>query len=550
MKHDPESVGAALSSRLRQPACWWTAATLLLLYVTLHAFALCFSARIGTLDYPIQILSADRILHGELPFRNFQVLYGPLGHYAAAAFLWPFRKLQPITAFEWYVYVAVLAFYAVVCLRLSRLRLARPVFFFGSILLLAATVDTIAPLAYYSLPMTLPLVAVVVCLPRTVPGTGSSPHAWQVLCGVLIGAEFLVRINFGVYLAVAVLLTGMAAFLFRNRPVAVAAFRCLIVALLAFCVLMAVFAAAGIAAPAMADMRVYVPRAAAGRALPWKLNANHTLVLLTGIAAASLLATALPRLRKGLIGFWLVPYLLVCAFFSYALFRFDPVHLIPLLMMALLLLFELPADAMPAEAVTFPRPVRWFGLVEVQVLLVLLLFLRIDLQLKPFYVHLPGSRRVWPHSPLVQTDMVVVRHGTEILASEASMLDRLDAMRKPEQEIFWASAPGSCQSTFDACTNLALYLADGILPRQKIWYFDTASTPFEDVQRSIVHGLDAAKTPWVGVQDVYVHQQLGIAHPESSLLQNFIQSHYVRVFTSDIPGANRKYSIYARKLDS
>jgi hypothetical protein len=166
---------APFARLLERRALWVTVAALTFLRVLMVAFHSCFTAWIGTLDYPIQILSAQRVLQGERPYRDFQVLYGPLGAYVAAAFEWPLRRLPPVTSFQWYVYAALGLFYCVVCVRFSRVRVARPLFLIGSVVLLMGSVNAIAPLAYYSLPMTLPAIAAIVLLPLTVAGPRSRP---------------------------------------------------------------------------------------------------------------------------------------------------------------------------------------------------------------------------------------------------------------------------------------------------------------------------------------------------------------------------------------
>jgi hypothetical protein len=109
------------------------------------------------------------------------------------------------------------------------------------------------------------------------------------------------------------------------------------------------------------------------------------------------------------------------------------------------------------------------------------------------------------------------------------------------------SAPDACQSTFDMCTNIGLYLADNTLPRQPIWYFDTASTPYPDIQQRIVDGLQARRTPWIGVQDVFVPDPIGGPTTRSTLLIDYVLSHYSLVFTTDIPTRNLRYRIYSRR---
>jgi hypothetical protein len=552
-RDDQENTSASLASFLNQRALWYIVALFVFVHGLIRAFPRCFSSRIGSLDFPLQIISAQRILKGERPYRDFQTLYGPLGHYIAAVLQWPLRHLLPILAFEWYVYISFALFFAIVCVRFGRLRLARPLFLIGSIFLLKNVASILASFAYYSLAMTLPVIAVVILLPYTALGS-SSKRDWsslvQILVGILIAAELVIRINFGAYLVVAIAITGLFAYLRKDRPVAVAASRCLVFTALAACAWIGIFIAAGIALPAVADTHQFVARFAAARGKPWRYNPDHVLFKYTFLAVAVMLTGAVWRIRKRQLGFWLMPYLLLCAFFLYSFLRFDLEHIQPLLMISLLLLFNHSDNVTTEQSASSSPKVRWIGLLEFQVLALLLIPRQLGLPLLPpalkrLVSHAPASTTATPTRPVdVQS---VLRHGVLIPPDEAAMLDRLDQMRKPEEEIFWASAPGSCQSSFDWCLDLNLYLADGILPKQKVWFFDTASTPFDDTQRSIVLGLESAKTPWVGVQDVYVRDTRLVAHLEAHILQDFILNHYNLAFTSEDPQDNRRFSVYVRK---
>lgn len=537
---------------LRSPIAWQLASLCAFLLAVWKCAPYCHALVKSPLDYPIQIISTQRILHGELPYRDFQTFYGPLGYYVSAFFLWPFRALPAVVSFNSYVFACLVLCYAIVCFVFSRVRVFRPLFLIGGAFLIARSAKTLATIAFYSLPMLLPVVLAAVTVQLAVESPARSSRRalfWQCISGGLIAAEIFIRINFGFYLAFAILLTGVAAFLAGNKPVALAALRCLIAAVAVAFLLLGIFALAGIAAPFITDLRFYLPHAVPGRNVPWKYVDDKKLAVVTAISLFTTLLRTIGRLYRRDIGFWLVPYILLCGFFSYTFLRFDIVHILPFLVFSLLLLGDLPATrpTMSPTGLTTSQP--WYrsyvGLPELQLFVLLFLFHQRAIGL--LEIHLFGPpKTLQPYFMPTSPEPSTVLRNVSLFTKEADMLHRLDALRKPGDEVFWMSAPGSCQSTFDMCANMSLYLAEDILPRQRIWYFDTVTTPYDEVQQRIVDGLEAGKTPWIGVQDVFVRNTIGIGKPESTLLENYVLAHYTVVFTTDIPNQNRRYSIYAR----
>ncbi len=554
--------GSEKQPLLAHPLLWRIAALCTFLVAVRRSESICHSAMNSTLDYPIQILSTYRILHGELPYRNFETLYGPLGYYISAFFLWPFRFLSPVAAFNCYLFGCLTFFYAIICIDFSRLRLQRPLFLLGAAVLIARSAKSLISFAYYSLPMLVPVIIAIGTVQLSIDSPSRTPKRtlfWQCVTGAMIAAEIFIRINFGGYLAMAVLLTGIVAFCVGNKPVAVAALRCLIAATGFTVLLLAIFAITGIAAPFVADMRLYLPRAVLGRNVPWKYVQARQLAMATGISLIATLLRCGARLLRREVGFYLVPYILLCGFFSYTFMRFDVVHILPFIVLSFMLLtsdannrFDTPSRN-PSSFSTWVR--RCFGLPELQLAALFLLFVTISptrpttwilhrLSLAPQARQIPGVVM-----PMVAQDQpTTVLRNVSLATQEANMLHRLDALRKPGDEVYWMSAPGSCQSTFDMCANISLYLAEGILPQQYIWYFDTANTPYEDIQQRIITGLETKKTPWIGMQDVYLQNTVGVSRSESTLLRDYVLTHYNVVFTTEIPGENRRYSIYTRRL--
>jgi hypothetical protein len=549
-----------LLTKVRHLSLWsglWVAAALI---AFVYSISICatflHSPVLSTLDYPIQIISTFRILHGEVPYRDFQTLYGPLGYYIAAAFIWPLRVHTPVNGANCYVVACLTIFYAILCTALARLRLRRPVFLVGSATLVAASAPFFLAVGWYSLPMLLPVVFATITLQFTVPSPIRSPARallWQSVTGALLAAQMFIRFNFGLYPIFAIAVVAAAAYFFGDRRIAAAGLRCLAFTVGFLALLSMVFAAEGILVPFLSDMRMYLIHNAAGRTVPWKY-VDHTIVYATAASFIATLLRSLPRIFRRRIDFSLVPYITLSGFLTYTIVRFDTVHLLPFLALSLLLLADPSGDA-PSKG-TQPWYRSCFGLPELQLFgLILLLQLLSPMRyisgLEWRLLHIPAHTfSIASQHPGVVfgPQPVTGRHQVALYTSEADMLDRLDKLRKPTDEVFWMSAPDACQSTFDMCTNLGLYLADNMLPREPVWYFDTPTTPYPALQQHMIEGLQANRTPWVGVQEVYVPNPIGGPSVRSSLLIDYVRSHYSLVFTTEIPNRNIRYLIYSRRL--
>src|ERR1035437_9714698 len=77
---------------------WGRVAAGMFLLLVLIVGAVRSMPEMSPLDYPVSLISALRVLHGERPNADFNALYGPLGHYVGAGWLYVFRFLAPATA--------------------------------------------------------------------------------------------------------------------------------------------------------------------------------------------------------------------------------------------------------------------------------------------------------------------------------------------------------------------------------------------------------------------------------------------------------------------
>ena len=550
-------IAATKRSPLRgQIGLSWIVALGIFVVVVRYCSSLRHMPVFSTLDYPIKIISVQRILRGEAPFRDFQTLYGPLGYYLAAFFQWPFHSHSPVFTYNYYVFASLILTYGIICACFSRLRPRRFILFIGVAIAIVQSAKPLLPLAFYSVSDLLPVLLASFTVQLTVESPGRNARRtllWQWITGTLIAAEIFIRINYGFYLAMAVIITGVGAFLVGNRGVATAAARCVGAAFAMTCLLFGVFAVMGISRPLIADLPLYISRDPAGRAVLWKDLPLKPLAIVTAISVGATTLRSLGRLYRRQIDFWLVPYILLLGFFSYTFLRFDALHLLPVLILSMILLCENPTEQWdsPSDLKPSNRPIsRFFGLPELQLIaFFMLLHLLYPIPvITSIHRHIaPGLKRTVEPSEYSVPESTTILRNVELYAKEADMVHHLDSLRKPDEEVFWMSAPQACQSTFDMCANVALYLADGILPKQNIWYFDTVTTPYEDIQQRIIAGLEANKTHWIGVQDVFVPGTVGVLKSQSNLLNDYVLSHYTIVFDSDIPNRNLRFKIYARK---
>ena len=533
---------------LTQPGTW--------IFASLTAFLLAvgycsrFSNKPATnsLDFPIQVISTLRILRGEVPFRDFQTVYGPLGYYLSAAFVWLFRFHSPVLAFNCYNLFCLAAFYGILCVRFAKLRLPRPILLFGGALLIAYSAKILTVLSWYSLPMLLPVIVANETLQFTVESptrSFKSALVWRCVTGALLAAETFIRFNFGLYLAVAVLFVGIGALVVKNKPVAAAALQILALTAVFLGIFSSAFGAAGILIPFLSDIHTYIRTFTAGRNESWPY-VPHWLAICTAVSFTVIVLRPIRRILRGQIDFSLAPYIVLCGCVSYTVPRFDSLHLVPFFVFSLILICD-PGDIQSAPNAHVGAP-SLLGLPELQIFVLFYLF---HIAPREFVTPYPFDHLISPglsHMAIAsKPEPSTQRNGVQLYSKESEMLQRLHGLRKPGDEIFWMSTPQACQSTFDWCTNLNLYIANGEIPRPSIWYFDTVTTPYPDTQQQIIQDLQAEKTPWIGVEDVFVPNTVGGPSVHSTALIDYVLQHYARVFSTDIPNANRRYAVYARR---
>ncbi len=501
--------------------------------------------RSSFLDFPIQVISTQRVLRGERPHADFEALYGPVGHYTSALGEYPLRSLPPATAANCFYLLCSLGFLAIAVYVAGRqIPGSRPRFYLGVLGLLVFSTAVLSTYSFYSLPAQMLLYVALLLLPSAFGETASSrrsPALAQAAVGLLIGLAIFTRLNFGVYLPTAIAVAGMLAFFFGNRRAARGALGCLLAAVVMCVVLLGIFTALGIAGPEIADMRLYIPRWAASRGLPLWNNPNIILFWLVLLAASGSLLKIGAKLLRRQADSTVVAHVLLYLFISYSLFRFDQEHAYPAALLSLLLVSDFAFPDVRVGPVA-PRQ-SWMGIADWHWLTVMLMISW--LTLGPFgQFNLQRARTYWgslrQHVPLT-------RQGVWVYPLEASLLDYLDSVRRPGEEFYVASEQGSCQSTHDNCANLSLYLAEKTLPAEKLWYFDTASTAYPEVQQAVVDELRRRKTPWIILETLPRRNGAPIDRSEARVLTDFVLTNYEALRTFASYDLNVSYTVYKRK---
>ena len=516
---------------------WWAAAVVA--FYLFCAVTAGLRPKENTLDYPIEMLTAERVLHGERPYADFAALYGPVGHYLIAAGIWPLGFLPLAEAGYLFFGVCSLIYGAVAVRAVMRLRNDRPPL--AAILLgcIAACAPFVCMFSYYSLLSVLLLIATMAA--ARCAFADDVPRKSQILAmmglALLSVALVLTRFNFGVYAIFAGGLTAGLRLLLAGKR-ALPQFLMLASALaIATLLFVAILAVSGIGLAYVQDLVAYLPRYKS-RHYPLLLKIQHfePLILLLpwmGLAVVACIWAAFKN-RRELAGGTLFSVLLLPCLAHYSLGRFDWEHAGPLALLLPLTLAqlletrgdspELSAGLGPAKGRMriFPKsfPLR---LAFVSTVMIALGFAVANLR----FVR-SGARYLAGRAP-DKPDMVI-RNGVQILASEAAMLD---AIRQSSggAPVFLGSEPGACESTTQAGANIALYLAQGVTPTQRIWFFDTPSTPYPEVQKVLI--------------DPAIDYLPGNPH-ESLHFREYVNSHYSEKQRFTMPERNRYYILYRR----
>ncbi|HWF46843.1 MAG TPA: hypothetical protein VG168_07555 [Bryobacteraceae bacterium] len=489
-------------------------------------------------DEPTLVITAARVAKGEMPFRDFDAYYGPLGHYLNAAAILIQRGVPPTTACQNLFFLLSATIFALVGWWIPRLAQKRVWLLLWAAVFLGLYGPMIGRFSFNSgielllILATLLLVAAENEMPIP-PGAAIALAAVDVLL-------FATKINFGVYaVAAAVFLLSMDAFAFRRRGS--------VRTLAAYC--SALLAFAGIVAGAMWISGMLLPYSS----IIWdaiRLNyARHE--ALTSLAPATLaqcvgllllflllglLAVFNPILRRNRTLIYALA--LSAGFAHYALFRFDRYHVFFLLFglfIALIVTLRLYDGSLR------PRALALLSALGLTLLCIA--------ALPDTLVHRVGGGNsthvtgAGPALPL-QPQPGVVRDGVAISRGESHVVSSLLSAMHPADEVFWASKPGSCQSVSDTCVNHALYLAMDKLPTARYWMFDVVTSQYSAFQEQMVHDIEARKIRFVGVQEDLVRQPLGSNPPESHVLYDFVRTHYGLIGTFNAPDRLERFEIY------
>lgn len=189
------------------------------LLTALFLIALCaqfIAARrtIGAYDESLTLYGADRVLHGEIPYRDFWTMYGPAQFYLLAVFF----KLFGISALVGRVYDALIrAGLACTCFAMvSRLADRRfATFAFAGAILWLTCIDYPG----YNFPIFPALfVSLISCLFLCRYLRDSSRPLWLFIAGVLVGVTVSFRHDSGFYLMVAQVITLAWSFISGRSP--------------------------------------------------------------------------------------------------------------------------------------------------------------------------------------------------------------------------------------------------------------------------------------------------------------------------------------------
>jgi hypothetical protein len=190
--------GSAWAERLR--GRWFIAALFL---VALIVQAIVMRRQITYLDESIELYCAERVLHGQLPYRDFWSLYGPAQFYVLAAFF----KLFGISALAGRFYDALIkAGIACLCFVLvERLATRRTALVVFAVSLLCLTCTTSAIYNFPIFPALLCGLISVYCLSRFL----AEPSRLSFLClaGILTGLAAIFRHDSGLYICLTVCVT-------------------------------------------------------------------------------------------------------------------------------------------------------------------------------------------------------------------------------------------------------------------------------------------------------------------------------------------------------
>ena len=505
-------------------------------------------------DYPFYVISAARVLHGERPYADFAVVYGPLGYYLNAAGLRALQPLPLIQGFNLWFVICTALYLLFFIYQLSFLSRHNKFFVLAMYIYIITLLPIIAHYAYYSLIPVL-MLAIAIWCSRSYFATDPLKHksasgyiSLFALAAITVTA-LLTRINFGVYVCVSIVLVSLLQ-IFTHKRQHWKQLTILVAIILAFGTLATgILHFNGILLPYIRDMVLFLPRYKA-RHLPVMYSSSSTEVVLASVLLIIILLVAIDLTKRRLFGCGLMGIIILVCLFHYAYQRFDVEHsycvflLLPFVYLAIIndhytIVFD---SHFMGSNHGLKKSINPFNYI-LSILLALMLLIPLIYSFLSIQI-MTTTTSYWLYN--YTNDHFFINDGVLILPNETKMLQKLATEDK--SEIYWGSMPGCCESTTQVGANLSLYLAQSLLPSSRIWYFDPCSTAYADVQKVLIADLEAKKFKRIGMQGL-IDPTIGYLPgnpPESRLFFDYVRSRYTLQNRFTMPEANRYYDIYIR----
>ncbi len=486
-----------------------------------------------TLDWPIQVLSSARVQR-EIPYVDIHVLYGPLGHYMLATFLSASGLGLDLGArtFHGINAIVTLALSAAMAAALSGHRQRT-----RALLTMLLLVGPVAALGWYSgLAVNLTLLGVLLVQRSTSPRNDAAT-VYAAGVAVVVVLLTLVRVNFGAYFALGSLVA------LSLRAYRTGSWRPIATYLATGCLLSAATATflhwRGILVPYVEATFLYISRFGT-RTIPpavlWEniqsirsAGALYSFAGLMGVGSPAALAVLIPLSLWLAFRRWQQPSslllgLLIAAFTSYMLPRFDPKHY--LVMTAFAAIVVVGSDE--EHHVRRGARLAAIGLIT---------FLS-ALQLAGI------ASYIYRYGPNGRPDGA--RAGYLFNPETLSLIADLRARMLPADELLVASWPGSCECTLHMCANMAVYSAIDRLPQGRMWISDTAVSSFGDAQTEMIEHLRLAGTKYVAFEATPDAPCGKRTIEDPGLLAEWVKHHYTRVAAIEPAGAKSHWYLYER----
>lgn len=504
----------------------------------------------STLDYPISVLSAARVASGELPYLDFQVLYGPLQHIVLGGLIRLFRSSAPAFVANIFFVFPLILFFVLQALRMRSLRETRPWLFYALSIYSLLMSGLIGYCAFYSgwaILMCLLCLHLIEAVTRAEASLGSGLGI-AALLGVTTIAVVLWRFNFGVYVAIAstaCLSWGILSNA-RQRRVLIIAAACYFGTLV---VVGGSLLSTGIGWAFAVDIADYLPRF---KTREWNLvqtlrsHPHEWPVVLVFVSGLAVLGSLVVNgIRGHLSATW--PYLasLLVFFIHYLYVRPDYWHAYPLIcFLPTFCWCALKTNAAPAEVDDC-----WAGRMARGTACVALgsaVVLYVGLSANFLYSQRGFWKRTATGEPLVN-----VRHFVGAKDVNFLVLNQIRNELGLSGDVLWMNLPGESESPLSQGTDISFYLLDGSLPKTRVWFFDPPITSFAENQHKLVDEIESHAIRHVVIQSSIVRDRsLALRHsnpPEPSIVYDFVLRSFVNEARIDSPAANLTFQVYSRK---